>query len=155
MQINLIAIGNRMPGWVKQGYEEYAKRMPRECELVLKEITAGKRQKNTDVVRLVRDEGERMIAAIPSGSHLVTLDLQGKTWSTSDLAEKLQRWQESGQNISLLVGGPEGLAGAASNLAHDSWCLSKLTFPHPLVRVIVAEQIYRAWSILRNHPYHR
>ena len=144
-----------MPGWVKQGYDEYAKRMPRECSLVLKEIAAGKRQKNVDLVRLVRDEGERMIAAIPSGNHVITLDFQGKIWSTSDLAGKLQGWQESGQNISLLVGGPEGLAKAASSLADDSWGLSKLTFPHPLVRVIVAEQIYRAWSILRNHPYHR
>ncbi len=144
-----------MPDWVKQGYEEYAKRMPRECELVLKEIVAGKRQKNADVARLVRDEGERMIAAIPAGTHIVTLDLHGKTWSTPDLAEKLQRWQDSGQNISLLIGGPEGLAKAAISQADDSWQLSKLTFPHPLVRIIVAEQIYRAWSILRNHPYHR
>lgn len=155
MQIRLISVGNRMPVWVKQGYEEYAKRLPRECELVLKGITPGKRLKNIDIVRLVKEEGERMIAAIPSDTHVVTLDLKGKPWSTSDLSVALKRWLDSGQNISLLIGGPEGLADSARDKANESWCLSNLTFPHPLVRIIVAEQLYRAWSILRNHPYHR
>jgi 23S rRNA (pseudouridine1915-N3)-methyltransferase len=138
MQINLISVGNRMPGWVQQGYDEYAKRLPRECELVLKEIAPGKRSKNSDVVRIVKDEGERMIAAI-----------------TPELAQAMRRWLESGQHVALLIGGPEGLADSAKQLARESWSLSKLTFPHPLVRIIVAEQLYRAWSILHNHPYHR
>jgi 23S rRNA (pseudouridine1915-N3)-methyltransferase len=156
MQINLISVGNRMPGWVQQGYNEYAKRLPREFELVLKEIAPGKRTKNSDVARIVKDEGERMIAAIPQGSpHIVTLDIPGKPWTTAELAQVMQRWLESGQHIALLVGGPEGLADSAKQLARESWSLSKLTFPHPLVRIIVAEQLYRAWSILHNHPYHR
>ena len=144
-----------MPRWVEQGYQEYSKRLPRECELVLKEIPAGKRGKNADLARITQEEGNKMAAAIPAGSHIVSLDLTGKSWSTADLAQALKRWQNSGQHLSLLVGGPEGLADSVRNQAHESWCLSPLTFPHPLVRIVVAEQIYRAWSILRNHPYHR
>lgn len=155
MQINLISVGNKMPGWVKQGYDEYAKRMPRECELVMREITPGKRGKNFDVARTVQDEGERMIAAIPKDTHLVTLDIQGKPWSTSELSQALQRWMEGGRHIALLVGGPEGLADSVRQLADETWSLSRMTLPHPLVRIVVAEQIYRAWSILHNHPYHR
>jgi 23S rRNA (pseudouridine1915-N3)-methyltransferase len=155
MQINLISVGNRMPGWVQQGYDEYAKRLPRECELALKQIAPGKRSKNSDIARIVKDEGERMIAAIPQGAHIVTLDIPGKPWTTAELAQAMQRWQECGQDIALLVGGPEGLSDKAKELARESWSLSGLTFPHPLVRIIIAEQLYRAWSILHNHPYHR
>ena len=144
-----------MPSWVQQGYDEYAKRLPRECELVLKEIPAGKRGKNSDIVRIVKEEGERMIAAIPQNTHVVTLDIPGKPWTTPELAGAMQRWLEGGQSISLLIGGPEGLADEVKPLARESWSLSKLTFPHPLVRIVVAEQLYRAWSILHNHPYHR
>jgi 23S rRNA (pseudouridine1915-N3)-methyltransferase len=155
MQINLISVGNRMPGWVQQGYDEYAKRLPRECELVLKEIAPGKRSKNSDVAKIVKGEGERMIAAISPGAHIVTLDIPGKSWTTPELAQAMQRWRESGQSVALLVGGPEGLADAVRQMAGETWSLSKLTFPHPLVRILIAEQLYRAWSILNNHPYHR
>lgn len=155
MQIHLIAVGNRMPGWVQQGYDDYAKRLPRECELHLKEITPGKRGKNCDVARIVRDEGERMLAAIPSGAWVVTLDIPGRPWSTGQVAEALGRWQVHTPSVALLVGGPEGLAEAAKQRAQESWSLSALTFPHPLVRIIVAEQLYRAWSLINNHPYHR
>lgn len=144
-----------MPSWIQQGYDEYAKRLPRECTLVLKEIVPGKRGKNSDVARVVKEEGERMIAAIPSGAHVVTLDIPGKRWTTPELADNLKAWQHQGQSIALMVGGPEGLAQAVRALAQQSWSLSPLTFPHPLVRVIVAEQVYRAWSLLNNHPYHR
>lgn len=155
MKINLISVGNKMPSWVQQGYDEYAKRMPRDCSLVLKEILPSKRGKNSDVARITRDEGERMMAAIPSGAHIVTLDIPGKPWTTPELSQAMKRWLESGQNIALMVGGPEGLSDSVRELARESWSLSKLTFPHPLVRVLVAEQLYRAWSILNNHPYHR
>lgn len=155
MQIYLVSIGNRMPAWVEQGYQEYAKRLPRECELVLKEIAPGNRGKNSDVARIIRDEGERMIEALPTNCHVVTLDVGGKLWSTEELAAVLKRWLESGQHVALLVGGPEGLSDAAKRKGRESWSLSNLTFPHPLVRVILAEQIYRAWSILHHHPYHR
>ena len=144
-----------MSGWVQQGYDEYAKRLPRECSLVLKEIAPGKRSKNSDIARIVKDEGDRMIAAIPQYAHVVSLDIPGKSWTTVELSHSLKRWQDSGQNVALLIGGPEGLADSVKTLAKESWSLSPLTFPHPLVRIIVAEQLYRAWSVLNNHPYHR
>lgn len=155
MIIYLISVGNRMPAWVKQGYEEYAKRLPKECALVLKEIPPSKRVKNVNVERLVQQEGEKMLAAVPEDSHIVALDLQGKAWNTRDLAKQMQQWRETGRSVSLLIGGPEGLSEQVRIRARQSWCLSNLTFPHPLVRVIVAEQLYRAWSLINNHPYHR
>ncbi len=144
-----------MPGWVQQGYNEYAKRLPRECALILREIAPGKRTKNSDVARIVEEEGERMTAAIPQYAHIVTLDIPGKPWTTLDLAKALQRWLEGGQSIALMIGGPEGLAESVKSAAKESWSLSTMTYPHPLVRIVVAEQLYRAWSILHNHPYHR
>jgi 23S rRNA (pseudouridine1915-N3)-methyltransferase len=155
MQIHLISVGNRMPDWIKAGFEEYSKRMPRECELIIKEIPPGIRTKNSDLIKTLKDEGERMNSAIPAGSHIVALDVSGRPWTTPDLANNLERWLEGGKNIALLIGGPEGLADSVKNRAGEFWSLSPLTFPHPLVRVIVAEQLYRAWSILQNHPYHR
>ncbi len=144
-----------MPGWVQQGYDDYAKRLPRECELVLKEVAPGKRGKNSDVARIVKEEGERILAAIPNAAHVVALDIPGRPWTTPELAQAMQRWLAGGQAVALLVGGPEGLAEAAKLRARESWSLSNLTFPHPLVRIVVAEQLYRAWSLLNNHPYHR
>jgi 23S rRNA (pseudouridine1915-N3)-methyltransferase len=155
MQIQLVSIGQKMPAWVQLGFDEYAKRMPRECELVLKEIAAGKRTKNSDVARIVKEEGERMLSAIAKDSHVVTLEVTGKLWSTPELSQAMQRWLGQGRNVALLVGGPEGLSDDAKSLANESWSLSRLTFPHPLVRVMIAEQIYRAWTLLNNHPYHR
>jgi 23S rRNA (pseudouridine1915-N3)-methyltransferase len=155
MQIQLIAVGMRMPDWVEQGYAEYAKRLPRECELRLKEIAPGQRGKNADLVRAMEEEGRKMLAAIGQGERVVALDLSGREWSTPQAAEHLARWLADGRNVSLLVGGPEGLAPACLARADERWRLSALTFPHPLVRVILAEQLYRAWSILNNHPYHR
>ncbi|MGR8933077.1 MAG: 23S rRNA (pseudouridine(1915)-N(3))-methyltransferase RlmH [Gammaproteobacteria bacterium] len=155
MQIHLISVGNRMPAWIQQGYEEYAKRMPRECELLLKEIAPGKRLKNSDTAKIVKEEGFRMQAAIPHGARIVTLDIAGRPWTTSELAATLQRWLDGGHNVALLVGGPEGLSAPLRQAAQESWSLSPLTFPHPLVRIIVAEQLYRAWSMLHHHPYHR
>jgi 23S rRNA (pseudouridine1915-N3)-methyltransferase len=154
MQIHLISVGNRMPAWVLQGYNEYAKRLPRECELILKEIAPDKRRSG-DIARITKEEGERMLAALPSRAHVVTLDIPGKPWTTIDLSQALERWLGNGQPIALMIGGPEGLSPQIKELAQESWSLSPLTFPHPLVRVIVAEQIYRAWSLLHNHPYHR
>lgn len=144
-----------MPGWVEAGYAEYAQRMPAEVRLELKEIPAGKRGKNADVARILQDEGQRLQAAIPKGAHVVAMDVKGKSFTTEQLAARLGEWMQSGQDIALLVGGPEGLSAECRDLAHEYWSLSALTFPHPLVRIIVAEQLYRAWSVLKNHPYHR
>ncbi|MCP3671869.1 MAG: 23S rRNA (pseudouridine(1915)-N(3))-methyltransferase RlmH [Gammaproteobacteria bacterium] len=155
MNIHLISIGTRMPKWVEQGFAEYAKRIPVECALKLVEITPGHRGKGADIARAVRDEGERMLKAIPKDCHIIALEVKGKEWSTEQLAGKLTDWMGSGRDLVLLVGGPEGLADSCRQQADMLWSLSPLTMPHPLVRVVLAEQLYRAWSLMRNHPYHR
>ncbi len=155
MKIHLLAVGNRMPAWVTDGYEEYAKRMPRECSLQLTEIAPGKRGKNADVARILREEGEKMLAAIPKGARVVSLEVEGRQWDTPQLAKQMENWLSAGQDIALLVGGPEGLDAACRARADERWSLSKLTLPHPLVRVLLAEQVYRAWTLLKGHPYHR
>jgi len=147
MLIQMVSVGNRMPAWVSAGFEEYARRLPNECSLKLREIAPGQRTRNADVARIVEDEGARMLQAIPLDHHVVALDLDGKEWDTAQFSGVLSRWLQDGRDVSLLIGGPEGLSSACR--------LSALTFPHPMVRVIVAEQLYRAWSLLHNHPYHR
>lgn len=155
MQIHLIAVGERMPHWVQAGYEDYAKRLPTECALHLVEVPAGRRGKNADLKRLLRDETRRQLAALPKDALVIALEVSGRPWSTEQLADELGNWLQGGRDVALLVGGPEGLGEAARAVATGQWSLSPLTLPHPLVRVLVAEQLYRAWSILRNHPYHR
>ena len=144
-----------MPAWVKQGVEEYARRMTSECQIKLVEIPSGKRSKAADIQRILQQEGERMLAAIPRGAEVIALDVQGKNWSTEELAAQMKNWMQAGHDVALLVGGPEGLAPACIERARQCWSLSRLTFPHPLVRVVLAEQLYRATTILKNHPYHK
>jgi 23S rRNA (pseudouridine1915-N3)-methyltransferase len=155
MKIHLLAVGTRMPDWVKAGYAEYAGRLPRECALSLSEIPAGKRGRNADAARAVRDEGECLLAAAPVGSRMIALDERGQEWSTVELAERLAGWLQDGRDVSLLIGGPDGLDAGCRAHADPWWSLSRLTLPHPLARVLVAEQLYRAWSLLHHHPYHR
>ncbi|MES9936927.1 MAG: 23S rRNA (pseudouridine(1915)-N(3))-methyltransferase RlmH [Sedimenticola sp.] len=155
MNIHLISVGNKMPRWVQEGYLEYAKRLPGECSLKLVEIAPGHRGKSADIARTLRGEGERMLKAIPGNCQVIALDVKGKAWSTEQLSDRLGDWMNEGRDLALLIGGPEGLAEACLQRADGRWSLSALTMPHPLVRVVVAEQLYRAWSILRNHPYHR
>ena len=155
MLIHLIAVGTRMPDWVVLGFTEYVKRMPPESRIKLVEIAAGKRGKNSDVKRLMQQEGEKMLAAIPKGAKVVALDVLGKACSTEELAQELKGWQASGQDIAILIGGPEGLAEACLELAEQKISLSKLTLPHPLVRIVLTEQLYRATTILKGHPYHK
>lgn len=155
MRIHLVAVGTRMPAWVTQGYGEYAKRLPAECALILHEIAAGKRGKHADIARLRRQEGEKMAAAIPKGARVVALEVTGKAWSTEQLAGRVASWMGEGRDVALLVGGPEGIEASLSASADERWSLSALTLPHPLVRIVVAEQLYRAWSLLKGHPYHR
>ena len=154
MKLKLIAVGQKMPAWITAGYEEYARRFPRDLALELIEIPAGRRLKSQDVQRLMVKEGEQMLAAAER-CHLVSLEVNGAAWTTHDLCHQLARWQQDGRDVALLVGGPEGLAPACIAAASQRWSLSALTLPHPLVRVVVAESLYRAWSLLTNHPYHR
>lgn len=155
MKLLLIAVGTKMPAWVQTGFEEYTRRFPRDMPLELIEIPAGKRGKNADIKRILEQEGEKMLAAVPKGSRIVTLEVNGDDWSSPQLASRLTQWQLDGRDVCLLVGGPEGLAPACIAASEAKWSLSALTLPHPLVRVVVAETLYRAWSICSNHPYHR
>lgn len=155
MKIQLIAVGIKMPVWVEQGFTEYCRRFPNDMPLYLTEIPAGKRGKNADIKRILQKEGELTLAAIPKGNRIVTLEVTGAPWDTPKLAKNMESWQMDGRDVSLLIGGPEGLAPECIKKSEQKWSLSSLTLPHPLVRVIVAESLYRAWSINNNHPYHR
>ena len=155
MQIKLIAVGTRMPKWVEQGYQEYAQRMPNLCSLELVEIAAKKRGKNADTARILRDEANALKAAIPNGSLTIALDRKGKHIDTESLAGHLQTWIDESQNVAILIGGPEGIDPNYLTQISIKWSLSAMTFAHPVVRVMLAEQLYRAWSINANLPYHR
>jgi 23S rRNA (pseudouridine1915-N3)-methyltransferase len=155
MHIHLIAVGQRMPAWVQTGYNEYARRLPPECALKLVEVPAEKRGKNFSVEQALRREGERVLAAVPRRAWVIAMEVGGKPWSTEELAGQMQGWLRSGADVALLVGGPEGLGDPCRARASVQWSLSRLTLPHPLVRIVIAEQIYRAWTVLAGHPYHR
>jgi 23S rRNA (pseudouridine1915-N3)-methyltransferase len=155
MLLRLIAIGNKMPAWVTTGYQEYAKRLPNDYTLKLIEIPAEKRTQQSDIKRLTEKEGNKILSVIQPGHLVIALDVQGESWSTAQLAKSLANWHTENRTVDLLVGGPEGLAPACLQKSQLRWSLSPLTLPHPLVRIVVAEQLYRAWSILQNHPYHR
>ncbi|HQQ63212.1 MAG TPA: 23S rRNA (pseudouridine(1915)-N(3))-methyltransferase RlmH [Pseudomonadales bacterium] len=155
MKLTLVAVGTRMPDWVTSGYGEYARRMPRECTLELREIALATRGKNADIARAIEKESEAILAAIPAQERVIALDVRGKPQSTESLSAALQKWQMDGGNTSFLIGGPDGLSSHCLARADERWSLSAMTLPHPLVRIVLAEQIYRAWSLLNNHPYHR
>ena len=155
MKIRLLAVGNKMPAWVEQGYQEYAKRLPRDCSLELVEISPGHRGKNASSDKAMQQEADALKKAIRPGEHVVALAVEGKPWSTERLSEELEGWSNQGGDVALLVGGPDGMTDDVLRLAKQRWSLSPLTLPHPLVRVLLSEQIYRAWTILQGHPYHK
>jgi 23S rRNA (pseudouridine1915-N3)-methyltransferase len=154
VRLRLVAIGTRMPGWVDEGFREYAGRMPRECRLQLREVALGRRSRGGDTARAMADEGERLLAA-SANCLRVCLDVRGTQVDTPGLARRLAGWLQGGQDVALLVGGPDGLAEPCLQAAQWRWSLSPLTLPHGLVRVLLAEQLYRAWTVLSGHPYHR
>ena len=155
MRITLISVSSKQPAWVRDGFDEYARRFPRPLSLSLTEIPLPKRTRSSVIGRLVAAEGASMLAAVPAGAHVVALDESGRSWRTAELAAKLNVWLALGQPLALLVGGPDGLARACLERATERWSLSPLTLPHGLVRIVVAEALYRAHSLLRGHPYHR
>ncbi len=155
LRLKLIAASNRQPDWVDRGSDEYAKRLRGRCTLEITTVPLSRRTAAAPVERALRDEGERMLAAAPSDAHIVALLETGRPWSTNELAAKLEGWMQRGAPVAFLVGGPEGLSPECVSRAAERWSLSRLTLPHGLVRIIVAEALYRAWSLLENHPYHR
>ncbi|WP_100657113.1 23S rRNA (pseudouridine(1915)-N(3))-methyltransferase RlmH [Alteromonas flava] len=155
MRIQIIAVGNKMPKWVSEGCNEYLRRFPPDMPVTFTEIPPGKRGKNADIPRILEKEGELMLKAAGKSTRVIALAVTGKNWSTGQLAQNLTDWQLDGRDVSLLIGGPEGLSPACTQAAEQQWSLSALTLPHPMVRVILAESLYRAWSVNNNHPYHR
>ncbi len=155
MKIRLIAVGSKMPGWVETGVTEYTKRLPADFSLSVTEIPLAARSKNSSVKSAMEKESKALLAACSKGDYIVALDVKGQSLSTEKLADKIKQVRLQGQNISLLVGGPDGLTAECLAAADARWSLSALTYPHPIVRVVVAEQIYRVWTLLNNHPYHR
>ncbi len=155
MKLLVVAVGTRMPAWVDAGFGEFARRMPREMPLQLVEVKAEPRTGGKSVDALVAAEAERIEAALPKRCRRVTLDENGLDLNTLQLADRLTAWQAGGEDVALIVGGPDGLSPAVKQNAHESLRLSSLTLPHALVRPLLAEALYRAWTVTKNHPYHR
>ena len=155
MLIRVAAIGQRMPKWVTMAWQEYARRFPPAVRLELTELATQRRGKNADIARLMEQEGLALMNAVPKGAQSIALDIGGQAWSTRQLASKLEDWMGAGRDICLMVGGPDGLSRECLGSAGSRWSLGPLTLPHPLVRIVLAEQLYRAWTIVNQHPYHR
>jgi 23S rRNA (pseudouridine1915-N3)-methyltransferase len=155
MRARLIAVGERMPAWVAEGFAEYRKRLSHELPLELVELKPGARGKGRDEVRAVEDEGTAMLAALPHDCQVIALDGRGKTWSSEELAAQLARWRMAGRDLAFLIGGPDGHAAGVLARADQRWSLGPLTLPHMLVRLVLVEQLYRATTIMAGHPYHR
>lgn len=155
LRLRIIAVGGKMPGWVDAAVDEYARRLPRELSLEWVNVALGKRPKSGGITRAVAEEGKAILRAVAERDTVIALDVKGKGWTTEQLAENLFVWQASGSHYSLLIGGPDGLSEDCTQRASIRWSLSPLTLPHPLVRVLLAEQLYRAWSINAGHPYHK
>jgi 23S rRNA (pseudouridine1915-N3)-methyltransferase len=155
MKARLVAVGERPPRWVADGFAEYSKRLSHWLPLELVEVAPGVRGKGRDTARAMSDEGARVLAAVQGDVHVVALDGRGKPWTSEQLAARLEHWRGQGRDLAFLVGGPEGHAPDVFARADESWSLGPATLPHMLVRLVVAEQLYRACAMLANHPYHR
>lgn len=155
MRLHVVAIGTRMPDWVNAGFDEYARRMPRECRFNLAEVQMSARDRARAPTERMSAEATAIRTRIPRGAMTIALDERGSAWSTVNLKERLDRWMASGRDAAFVIGGADGLDAELKRYADERWSLSPLTLPHGMVRVILAEQLYRAWSMLSNHPYHR
>lgn len=155
MRVKVVAVGTRQPDWQRLGFAEYSRRLPKECAIELVEIPAATRAKSRPTSQAIQKESDRMLAAIGRNDYVIALDQPGTQYGSEDLAGLLQMWLGQGRDLAMLIGGADGLSDACRTRADLRWSLSDLTLPHGLVRVLVAEQVYRAWSILRGHPYHR
>lgn len=156
MRVSVLAVGRRSTAWVSDGFNEYARRLSGVNSMQLVEIPLAQRtSRQSSIAKAVAAEGERLVGAIPKGARAIALDQSGRQWSTEQLAKHLERWAAATSEAAFLIGGPDGMAQNCLERADDVWSLSALTLPHGLVRVIVAEQLYRAFSLINNHPYHR
>ena len=155
MQIDLIAVGKRMPDWIESGIKEYKKRLPKQINFNLIEIAPAVRSKSDNAENYKQKEEIKILEAVSPDSIIIALDEHGRLISSQSLADQLQNWIDNQQHVCLIIGGADGLSKTILKKAHHTWSLSKMTLPHGLVRVIMVEQLYRAWTITQNHPYHR
>ena len=155
LKITIITLGNKMPAWVDHAVNDFVKRLREGVIFTLIEIPLLRRGKSSDLVRITEKEQLMMAAAIPSSSYVIALDVTGVAYSSEQLASKLEKLQQITSHLCFLIGGPEGLTPHIITLSNEQWSMSKLTLPHTLVRIVLVEALYRAWSILQNHPYHK
>ena len=155
MKIILLAVGTKMPSWVTEAFTDYQKRFPPEMKLVLEEIPPVKRNGKNSDNKAKEQEAKLILEALPKKAYIVALDERGKQYTSLEMGDRVGKWQNLGMDVVLIVGGPNGLTDEVRNKANELWSLSKLTLPHPLVRVFLAETIYRGYSIFANLPYHR
>lgn len=155
MKARLIAVGDRPPAWAAQGFAEYQKRLSHWLPLQLVEIEPGVRGKGRSAERAVVEEGQRVVTALGKSAHVVLLDGRVAPWSSEQLASRLEQWRQQGRDLAFVIGGPEGHAAIVRECANDTWSLGAATLPHMLVRLLVAEQLYRAAAMIAGHPYHR
>lgn len=155
MRLLIVAVGQRQPAWAREAFAEFAKRMPADARLELVEIKAEPRDGGRTAGQAMAAEGQRLRTAIPKGAWVVVLDEQGQRRTTAQLAQRLEQWRRMGRSVALLIGGPDGLSADLKAAADETLRLSDLTLPHALARVLLAEAIYRASSVLAGHPYHR
>ncbi|MEQ1719601.1 MAG: 23S rRNA (pseudouridine(1915)-N(3))-methyltransferase RlmH [Nitrosomonas sp.] len=155
MKVFIIAVGNKMPNWIQQGFNEYIKRLPHEISLQLIEIKPEKRSSGKTVEQLLYSESERILAALPSACRMIVLDEHGHQWTTLEFSQVIKQWLLDSNAIAFVIGGADGLHPNLKRIAHKTFALSHLTLPHAMVRVVLAEQLYRAVSVLQGHPYHR
>lgn len=155
VKLHILAVGQRMPDWIETGWNEYAKRMPADFPLILREIKPEPRSGGKTPAQMMEAEARRIEAALPPQCTLVILDEHGRDYTTMKLSQAMQEWRQEGRDVAFIIGGPDGLDASLKQRGHLALRLSSLTLPHPFVRVMLAEQLYRAWTILQNHPYHR
>lgn len=155
LKITIIALGNKMPDWVTLGSNEYAKRFHDNIQVKIIEIPLIRRSKSSDLARILEKETTLIKDVLPTSARLIAMDMLGKSFSSDDLAHKISHLQQISSHLCFIIGGPEGLSTEILTLCDERWSLSRLTLPHPLVRIILLEALYRAWSIINNHPYHK
>ncbi len=155
MRITIVAVGQRQPAWTDTAVDDYLTRLPAELKVELKQVKAETRSGNVPLARLLSAEAARIRGAVPNGSGLIALDERGKDWTTQQLADQMQRWRDAAEDVAFAIGGADGLDPGLKRDARMLVRLSSMTLPHALARVVLAEQLYRAWSMLAGHPYHR
>lgn len=155
MKLLIVSVGNKMPDWIADGFKEYVKRMPREAQIVLLEIKPEARTTGKTPAQMMEAEAQRILHALPAGCLRIALDERGAQPTTKQLAAQMQYWLADGRDVAFIIGGADGLHDSVKHSAQHLMALSSLTLPHAMVRVLLAEQLYRAWSVLNNHPYHR